>query len=191
MQMRRLTNSSRPLAWLFLNFKHVRMLPKFARQTEDDLLIEPLSKKDINTIENLFFSLNQGKKLGFVKHCLLWGFGSRCCFLVKNSNNRIIGFSIYYLNTDDICRNTIHEGFIGVVAEFRNQGIATKMRRYAFNHFAQTPCAGISSRISVSNKSSLKSAEKFRFRVENRYFDEQEKTERIYLIYELDRKNNC
>lgn len=56
------------------------------------------------------------------------------------------------------------------------------MRKHAIEHFKKAGFNGISTRISINNIRSLKSAEKLGFKVFKQYFDSEMNEERYYLI---------
>jgi RimJ/RimL family protein N-acetyltransferase len=103
---------------------------------------------------------------------------------VKNcgTSEKVIGVDMFYFNARDIRDRTIHEGFIGVAAEWRGNGIATTLRRCAIRSFRDGRIAGISSRIDVGNIPSLNSARRTGFRPVERYRDPDLGVDRYYLV---------
>ena len=102
-----------------------------------------------------------------------------------DSGDVIVGMNMYYFNPRDVREKTIHEGFIGVIPEMNGRGIATTMRLHAKQHFARAGLAGISTRISVANKSSLSSAEKVGFVPIEKYIDVHSGDLRYYMVSNL------
>lgn len=96
--------------------------------------------------------------------------------------------NMYYFNSRDVKENTIHEGFIGVTAEAAGQGIATQMRKIAKTHFSLLEIKGISTRISINNVASLRSAQKIGFEPVEQYCDPHTHEERYYMICKLEEK---
>ena len=103
-------------------------------------------------------------------------------FSVVDSNNNLVGLEIFYFNRRDAKENTVHEGFVGIVESCRGLGISTKLRRHSLSHFESSGLSGISSRISLNNVPSLRSAEKLGFKPVERYFDQAMSEERYYLV---------
>ena len=124
--------------------------------------------------------------------CTLYSLiGERILLLaVKNDQitSQIVAINLFYLNRRDKIENTIHEGFIGVTHEAAGQGIATQMRKLAKAHFTSLGIKGISTRISLNNSASLRSAQEIGFEPVEQYRDPQTLEERYYMICKLEEK---
>lgn len=107
---------------------------------------------------------------------------------VSIDDERIVGVEMFYFNKRDIIDGTIHEGFIGVLPDMNNRGIATTMRKISLDDFSHMKLRGVSSRISDDNLASVRSAKKLGFRIIEEYFDSYVNANRYYLIYNLDEK---
>lgn len=157
----------------------------------DGMLYRGANSSDLETVSNIYERLNNGTKLGIFRRILYSIVGSRILLLAfKNheSNPVIVAINMYYLNRRDVKENTIHEGFIGVMAEAAGKGVATQMRNIAKLHFGSNGIKGISTRISVNNLGSLRSAKKTGFVPVEQYYDSEMKEDRYYMICELQRK---
>jgi GNAT superfamily N-acetyltransferase len=151
--------------------------------TDDGFEIRGMRSEDIFHIKQLVLRLNNGIGFEFFKRLLYRIVGSKMVFVVKKVGAaEIVAVNLFYFNDRDRCDNTIHEGFIGVLPSCRGLGVASKLRRCAIANFERTQLSGISTRISISNAPSFRSAEKMGFRVVDRYFDANESEERCYLV---------
>lgn len=143
------------------------------------------ASSDTPEVKQLLVQLNNG--VGFSGRELLYRFfGSRLILLATISEKRaekIIGVNLYYFNLRDIKEHTVHEGFIGVHPNHRGRGIAPLMRALAREHFRRgSVLRGISTRISVNNKASMKAADDPGAEIVERYWDPAMNEDRIYLI---------
>jgi GNAT superfamily N-acetyltransferase len=143
-----------------------------------------LRREDFSQVKTLLEQLNNGN--GLKGRSILYKKGG--CKLVvvtetlDQNEFRIVGIDLFYFNWRDLRECTVHEGFIGVSPTYQNQGIATRMRLHAINHFSKCALDGISTRISLNNRSSLKSALNMGFRPIQTYIDDSSGEERHYLI---------
>lgn len=138
----------------------------------------------------LYHNLNGKRELGLALETLYCISGRKAMLVATpdtkyGSKGSVIAMNMYYRNDRDFRENTIHEGFIGVSAHFEGRGIATQMRNLAKNHFARAGLSGISTRISISNHASLRSAEKVGFGPVDSYWDEDMCEDRYYMICKL------
>jgi ribosomal protein S18 acetylase RimI-like enzyme len=81
-----------------------------------------------------------------------------CLAVLQKSDQRVIGFDIFYFNKGGLERNEIHEAYIAVAPDFRSKGLATRMRVIAADHFARGGVMKISTHVMKSNTHSLSSA---------------------------------
>lgn len=154
-----------------------------------------MQKADEPFVRCLYYNLNEKKRsiVGARRLLYRW-FGSRLIMLGvvrKNSNafSRIVAIDMYYFNRRDLREGTIHEGFVGVELGFEGKGVATMMRRLALEHFTTSGLSGVSSRISLNNKGSLRSAENLGFKSVEKYYDDVLKEWRGYFVAGLDSKD--
>ncbi|WP_411689129.1 hypothetical protein [Acinetobacter indicus] len=121
-------------------------------------------------------------------------FSEKTIFIaIKNSGNKeieILGVNLYYVNLQDFKNSTVHGGYIGVSQKKQGLGIATNLRCSAKKHFYNSGFVGISSRISVSNIASLRTAQKMGYIVESKYYDYSTNEERYYMICKLGSTND-
>jgi len=95
---------------------------------------------------------------------------------------RVVGIDMFYANKRDVIERTIHEGYVCVSEDMAGKGIGTHMRELAIEHFRRNGLSGISSRISLNNLASLRVAEKSGFAPVEKYYDDEMREERYYLI---------
>lgn len=144
---------------------------------------------ELKKSENVYQKIS-GRSFSHIQKLLLKLFSNKNLILaIDESNNKIIALNLYYINHRDFDQNSIHGGYIGVLPEYQDQGIATKMREYAKAHFRAAGFLGISSRISKNNLASLHSAERSGFKIVEQYFDAKKQEERYYLICNLRNRN--
>ena len=160
-----------------------RMIREIVNAKFSNYYIEPFKQEDLKEIELLYEELNNGKKIDKSKKNLLRKNGDKICFVAKEYNfNTIIGIEIYYYNLTDLKNNTIHQGFRGVRPDWQGQGVVTAITKKAKDHFRINKFSGITSRVDIDNKPSIKSNSNLGFRVENKYFDKTEGVFRYYMI---------
>ena len=155
----------------------------FKTRNFGNVVISSASFREINEIEKIYFRLNK-KKFKFFQRLSLY-FNSRKRLLIARSTDTpscIVALNFYYLNQRDLFEKTVHEGFIGVLEKYQGQGIASKLRKLAVDHFSSNGFDGISTRISETNLGSLKSARNLGFEIEERYFDQKLAEIRFYMV---------
>lgn len=165
----------------FIKFLFMSSITQFDR---DGLVFRGCRRSEIKEAEAAYKKL-AGRGFSSIHKVLLYFFSQRFLFITlsENSHKReIIGLDFYYINYRDFKDKTIHEGYIGVLPSFEGKGIASQMRRMAKEHFKRSGFKGISSRISIDNVASLRSAEKVGFKPVEEYFDNDKKEKRYYLI---------
>lgn len=171
--------------WFFTSVKKVIFLPRIKSNDGNGILFEGLQRQDFSAAMRIYMVLNNVQTVG-LGFCFLYRFfGWRLCFVAKNASGNIIAVEFYYFNKRDIAEHTIHQGFRGVVPEYRRKGIATSLTAYAVKHFSKTKIQGISSRVSLSNEGSLRANLHIGFLPVEQYYDENMKEERYYMIVKL------
>lgn len=178
-------NQIHKISFLCSNLIKLSSMNSIAKSEKNGIVIRGCSRSDIKQTENIYKKLNSnGKGFSRIQELLIRVFGEKFLFIAK-SDNQVVGLDFYYINHRDREEQTIHEGFIGVLPEFEGQGIATRMRTNAKDHFKKSGFLGISSRISKNNLASLRSAEKMQFVPVEEYFDERKNEDRYYLVCNL------
>jgi L-amino acid N-acyltransferase YncA len=157
-----------------------RAVPEIHSTVYIDVIIRGANKKDIDKIVELY-QKRTGKVLSarhkyFLKKCE----GKLC--IIAEKDTHIVGVDLFYINPRDFKQKTVHEGFVGVLPDYERKGIATSMRKHAIEHFKKAGFNGISTRISLTNIGSLKSAEKLGFKPIEKYSDSEMNEERYYMI---------
>ena len=183
--MNKLRSGVGEIIFLFRNFFLSLGLPNVTAQTYGDFIIDGAKFADVKEVGYLVRDLNHGIGFGRWRHILYPILGRKLLVVTRRSGNsapKVVGVEIFYFNQRDLVQNTIHEGFIGVEPSFQGQGISQAMRSHAIEHYRKTSISGISTRISVYNDGSYRSASKLGFRVIERYFDHNMGEERCYLI---------
>lgn len=143
-------------------------------------------KQDRLEIYQLYDSFHPGKKLHWSKRLVYRFAGSKLLMTAWDDKERkLVGIDIYYFNPRDISENSVHQGFTGVHPEWQGKKIGTEIRKQALRHFAANGLSAVSSRVSLTNISSLKSNEKLGFKPEESYFDDKLGEERYYLKCDL------
>lgn len=179
------------ILFLWRNFKQLRKAKCFPTVQIGEFIFRGFAHSDAKQVNRIYKELNNGAHLSFLRGILFCLLGKHLMLLASHrteSENTIIGMNMYYFNPRDINENTIHEGFIGVIPEAAGQGIATQMRKIAKAHFASLGIKGISTRISLNNVASLRSAEKLGSEPVEKYYDSHLNEERYYMVCKLGEK---
>ncbi len=154
-------------------------------QTYGDFVIDGAKLSDLKEVNYLVRTLKDGVGFG-LSRCILYTIAGGKLLVVtrrlSKSVPKVIGVDVFYFNKRDLAENTVHEGFIGVESTFQGRGLSLAMRSHALEHFRKSSISGISTRISVSNEASYRSAAKLGFRIIERYLDKNMGEERCYLI---------
>jgi GNAT superfamily N-acetyltransferase len=160
-------------------------------QVFDEYILRGATKSDRGIANELYRSFHDGKDIRRSLQLLYFkfGLGRKLVFLLIE-NNKPIGMAMYYFNKRDKREKTVHQGFTGVIPPFQGKGLATVVRRHALFHFKAGKLKGMSSRVSLDNKASLKSNEKIGFTPVEQYFDEDIQKERFYLICNFNHSAN-
>lgn len=165
------------------NLWYGRVAIPFPETRFGKFIVNPLSRKHLPDVANLYRTLNGGERLSRQKMAILWLLGSRLCLIASDSDrNEVVGMAIYYFNARDRKQGTVHEGYVGLHEAVRSIGLGTFMRRHALENFARSDLAGVSSRVSLSNIPSLKGSKKLGFIPVETYFDPSIGEERQYLV---------
>lgn len=175
-------------AFLARNFYHARKLPVFQPvRILDRYEIVPCGRGLIEEVARLSAILTHAGRINFTKKILLRYYGEKLCFvLIDTAEKKAIGYTLYYFNRKDIIARTIHVGYSGIAANYRNHGIGSSFRITILKHFAQTPdLDGVSTRISLSNVPSLRINLKNGYEIKEQYFDKQMNEERVYMVCDL------
>lgn len=174
-----------------INASKLLLIDTLPNLNHDNYVIRGCLKSELKEAEKTYKILS-GRSFSRIQKVLLRLFSNKTLIVTisdQNDYKKIIGVNLYYINHRDFKENTIHEGYIGVLPEFEGQGVATKMRMNAKNHFQKSGFSGISSRVSKNNLASLRSAKKMQFEPVEEYFDNNKNEDRYYLICNLGERN--
>ena len=158
----------------------------FARYARcNDITLKQCSRKDLTglaKVNGILHPCGFSRSRNLLIRCLL---GKPCMLVVYNET--IIGFCFHYFNRLDLEEHTIHEGYIGLLPEYRGRGLGRELGKYALNHFAdKTKLHGVSSRVSLNNQASLTAHLKLGYKIREKYYDTDMREERVYLTCDLD-----
>jgi GNAT superfamily N-acetyltransferase len=163
-------------------------MSKFEKIELENYKIEPLKRKNLKETLELYKKLHNGNGISLEKRLMLKFVGSKFCYILVSEKGEVFGLGLYYFNKKDIIEKTIHVGYTGLKAGYRGMGIGTKARRYALQHFAKIDfLRGVSSRVSLDNIPALRGNIKLGFEIKEKYWDENEQKERVYLVCDLDK----
>lgn len=179
------------LRFLYRNIQIARKLAPIFEVREGRFVYRGIINRDLRDLSILIGQLNNG--IGFTpsRRFLYRLFGDRLVVVAEIETiegPNLVGVDLYYFNARDIAEQTVHEGFIGTNPSFRGLGVAGKMRALAVDHFSKNGLNGISTRISLSNEASLKSARMLGFEVAESYTDPTSGEPRFYLVKALNRR---
>lgn len=132
--------------------------------------------------------------MGYVQRILYYFLSERCLLIALREDAQgqrvAVGVDLYYLNPRDLREGTVHEGFIGVHPAVEGMGVATTLRRQALRHFRKANFSGVSTRISVSNPGSLRSASKLGFEQVEEYIDACSGEQRLYMVCKIQERSD-
>lgn len=177
------------IQFIVRNFFHLRRVKNLEMVLRDSVCYRGMQRRDISQVSDLYIRLNTGSNLGWSKRWLYYFLGQKILLVAvtqEGGAEKIIGMNMYYLNARDVKENTIHGAFIGVLPEMTGLGVATNLRQMAKHHFFNAGFKALSTRISLNNTSSLKSALKVGYKPLEKYYDEALGEERYYMNCNLD-----
>lgn len=181
--LRKVRRSSAALLFLAQNAASARHLSKIESITSGSYTVRGLSKRDLESVENIYRSLHDGKALSHQKRKLVRFLGDRIGFgLFREETSNLVGIGVYYFNGRDVDERTVHEGFTGLLPSCQGAGLGSWLRSVAIAHFEKNGLAGVSSRITAGNMKSLKSNERLGFELIERYYDAALGEDRLYLV---------
>lgn len=187
--MRKIKGLLSQLYWLLQNLWRVRVIKAIEtyQDPQTGFRYQGLTTEYFQDFEQLKKELSQNRGLSRVQK-LLYQYASNKLVLIviDPQQNQLIGLNIFYFNKRDLKENSIHAGFIGVDPQYQGQKIASTMRKRIKHHFMQSSLKGISSRISLNNEGSLRSALKVGFKPIEKYYDNTLNEERYYLVCSLE-----
>lgn len=190
MAIERVNQYIKRVSFLGQNLSFFKSMSPFPDYPAKDVFYRGYLYSDRSAMKRLYRDLNGKREPGLALEALYCISGRKAMLVALSDANygpkaSVIAMNMYYRNDRDFRDNTIHEGFIGVSALFEGRGIATRMRNLAKNHFARAGLSGISTRISISNHASLRSAEKVGFSPIDSYWDHDMCEHRYYMICRL------
>jgi GNAT superfamily N-acetyltransferase len=181
-----LTASSLPL-FFARNLWCGRKLAPFPVVRYRAFVVEPLSRKRLAAVDDLYASINAGERLGFPKKALLWLLGPRLCLVACDDRNDLVAMTLFYFNARDWREDTVHASYNGLRESAQGAGLGTFLLQHALESFARSGLAGASSRVSLNNLAALKTNQKAGFVPVETYFDPLMDEERHYLVCDLRR----
>jgi len=164
-------------------------LTTIIRGSYDGLIYRGLNRTEVFRLDKLYIEMSGTRNLAWHLRVVYWLIGNRMVIVAARRtehHDQVVGFDMFYFNERDTQEGTIHEGFIGVLPEYRGMGIATNLRRHAINNFRRDIVRGITSRIDSDNIPSLKSAFKVGFQIIEKYYDIVCEKDRYYLVKRFD-----
>jgi len=176
------------VSFIWRNLQRSRALEAIPQTKGRGVNIRGMGRQDVPQVHTLYALLNDGVRLSWPRRFLYRVAGSKLVFVASIGNGDdavIVGMNMYYFNNRDVEEDTIHGAFVGVSPAMTGRGIATDLRRAAMDHFSANGIAGISSRISLANDASLKSALNLGYQPVERYYDPILDEERCYLVRPL------
>lgn len=163
-----------------------RRVRPFPKAEFGSFVIEPLSQQRLDAVERLYSDLSEGKRLNAQQKLALRLLGPRLCLVASDvQRNDVVAITFFYFNARDRRERTVHAAFNGIHRAAQGAGLGTFMLRHALENFARSGLAGVSSRVSLSNPSALKTNKKAGFVPVETYFDPFIGEERHYLICDL------
>ena len=170
------------LLFVFRNIYKTFRLKTISLKIQDALYYRGLDKNNRLAAFNLYCKYSGNHKIS-LQNKIVWTYlGRKLCFVIEDKNKNVLGINFYYFNKRDYQERTIHEAFIGISETARGKGLATALRTRTISHFGHSFLKGISSRVSLNNEASLKSALKLGFKPIEKYYDENMNEERYYLV---------
>lgn len=183
--MFRIRSALSETAFCYRNLRAFKHVSSFESVRDQGFLYRGCRKTDLGRIGEIFWKLNNGARFSVFRRLLYGVIGPRALLVVEKdgaSCSDVLGFNMYYVNPRDVRDGTVHEAFIGVLPEASGRGLASMMRSIAVSHYRTFGFNGISTRISLSNASSLRSAERTGFVPVERYMDSRTNEERYYMV---------
>lgn len=191
--MKKLKSLLIQLYWLLQNLWRVRSIRAIEtyQDPQTGFRYQGLTKEHFQDFDRLKKKLSQNQGLSRVKKLLYQYAGNKLVLVVIDpQQNRLIGLNMFYFNKRDLLENSVHAGFIGVDPQYQGQKIASTMRARIKHHFMQNGLKGLSSRISLNNEGSLRSALKVGFKPVEKYYDNALGEERYYLVCSFNLNNH-
>jgi len=175
---------SKGIYFLIANLFLSTRLPNIQNKKYQDLYISSLKGFEIFALNRFYIDFTRND-LPSLQLIIFFFLGSKLCFAIRNDQSELIAINLYYFNYQDVIERSIHEGFIAVKQSHQKRGLGTCLRKYAVLHFSTTYLSYISSRITMTNSASLKSAQKLGFTPVETYVDNQTGESRFYLLCDL------
>jgi len=94
--------------------------------------------------------------------------GLKLVAVIKNIENDIIGFEMFYFKKYEAKDGIIHEAFIGIDNKYKNKNLATILRKFSIKHFRKSNLKAISTNIPINNMPSLVSAQNAGFEISSK-----------------------
>ncbi|MCU4311798.1 GNAT family N-acetyltransferase [Acinetobacter variabilis] len=185
----KILNIMNGLCFILINVVKFIFIKKIDEIEFDKYTIRGCKRNELKKVADFLEKMNNNAISSPYRKVVYYLFSNKTIFIVLNkgqvSDTKVLGVNLYYINYKDFKNSTVHGGYIGVLPENQGVGIATNLRNAAKKHFFKAKFLGISSRISINNKASLKTAQKMGYVVEYKYYDSSLNEERYYMICKL------
>lgn len=179
--------------WLVVNFamciklsfsRNKLKYEKFYSGENNDVHLETAKdRKEVRWIIEKYFEENKFP-ISFLDRVVLANCYKHFCMILKKEG-KPIGFSIFYFNFSDLKLRTIHLGYYWIDPIHRGQGLGYFLLKSSLKYYKMVGFKGITLRVSIDNKSSMKTINKFNFKIIKKYYDEKLKAYRYFgVIYD-------
>ena len=180
-------------SFLLDNIIHARKLVKIQKKQIESKSLELYQldcyrKGDLKTIRSIHRKcLNSD--ITNSNRVLIQILGHKLCYLIRDNSQRVIACILFYFDKRDIQEETIHLSSIIVSEEKHGCGLGSLLVKYSIENLRGIKgLMGVSSRVSLNNKASLKVHTNSNFKIKEEYYDTELQEMRVYLVLKL---NNC
>lgn len=167
---------------ILANFRDSLLFRPGSLEESGCYFIKPMSLANAWSSMLLFRKVFPDKSYGALKFVFLAVVARRFSVCALNEKDEVVAFEFFRLSSQDLRDGTVHESFIGVHPLHAGRGLATCLRKFSAISLKENGYKGISSRISLSNYGSLKSAEKLGFELVNSYPDSDGQCEGYFIL---------
>jgi len=167
-----------------LCIKQVPLVVKSTYNISDNksIRLDRYNKRDMPKLREIHKEA-LGCDLSLLHRILISLMGHKLCYLLRNENDSPIAFILFYFTKKDRKIKLIHLGTIAVDKNNRGCGLGNILLDKAITNLKRAEgLAGISSRVSLNNESSLRLHFKYNFITYENYHDIDHQEQRAYLI---------
>ena len=168
------------LIFLLINLFMAVKLKNAVTIKEKGLIFRPCSKRELRIIFDRY-KIDTVNDLSLCKKLIFKLFNKKLVLVIEK-NELIVSFAFFYFNFLDLKNGTIHLGHYSVDKNYRGNGLGKNILDYSINNYCSQKLKGISLRVSVKNKPSLKAINSFDFTIIKEYFDSQMNEIRYYGV---------